>query len=98
MYNWIIYVYYCQFVEWQVVEEFDEGFFQFVEVVVVGCYVVGVDIGDYCDYWLQVQEVGVVFVGFGYQVVVGVELGVGFGGVQLVVDDEGWVQVVGGEY
>ncbi len=85
-------------VERQVVEEFDEGLLQLVEVAFVGRHVVGVDIGDHRDHRLQVQEAGIALVGLGDQVAAAAELRVGAGGVQPATDDEGRIETGGGEH
>lgn len=46
VYIGVVVIEYGYVVKWQVVEEVDEGIFQVFEIMVVGFYVIGVDIGD----------------------------------------------------
>src|SRR5262249_41095469 len=72
----LVYATYGHAVERQTLDEVEESLTQPAEVVTVGLHMIGVDVGHYCEYWLQMKERRVRLVCLDYDEFAFAELGV----------------------
>ena len=79
-------------VKGQAIGKFHIGRFHFGEVVIVGCHMIFIDIGNHRGHRLQMQKRRVAFIGFGNQITAGPELRIRAGTVQETANHEGWRQ------
>ncbi len=87
-----------QSVERQVVNEFDKGALQLVEVAPIGVHVIRIDVGHHRHHGLQVQEGRITFVRFRHQVATGPQLSVAARTIDQAANDESRVLPAGRQH